>query len=75
MRRRGGNGSTREHYLAELRYLDRRYGADFDHPWARQISDRIGIVTGGAVYAEDASVYAGWVALAPAPQVQVNTAS
>lgn len=31
---------------------------------------RIGIVTGGAVYAEDASVYAGWVALAPAPQVQ-----
>ena len=36
---------------------------------------RIGIVTGVSVYAKDASIYAGWVALTPAPQVQVNTAS
>ena len=39
MRRRGGDTSTRERYLAELRYLDRLYGAGFGHPWARQIAD------------------------------------
>jgi len=39
VRRRYGNGSTRDRYLAELRYLDNLYGADFGHPWARQISD------------------------------------
>jgi len=37
--------------------------------------NRIGIVTGVSVYAKDASIYTGWVALTPAPQVQVNTAS
>lgn len=39
MRRRYGNGSTRDRYLAELRYLDNLYGAGFGHPWARQIAD------------------------------------
>jgi len=39
VRRRGGDGSTRERYLAELRYLDNLYGAGFGHPWARQIAE------------------------------------
>ena len=39
MRRRRGDTSTRERYLAERRYLDNLYGENFGHPWARQIAD------------------------------------